>query len=39
MTIDKVIKLYDDSTKNLEAFAALSAEYPSIKFEPVLVKV
>ena len=35
----RVIKLYDDSTKNLEAFAALSAEYPSIKFEPVLVKV
>ena len=35
----RVIKLYDDSTKNLEAFTALSAEYPSIKFEPVLVKV
>lgn len=34
----RVIKLYDDSTKNLEVFQSLSSEYPSIKFESILVK-
>lgn len=33
-----IIKLYDDSEKNLEVFSGLSKEFPEIKFVPILVE-